>query len=86
MSKGRRGTFSGGLSLVFRRSIFMDGRGLEEQAGGQGHPLPDSQEAREDEIPEHLVREKGHGEDAHEASKPDGDAVAPDGEHYPSGR
>jgi hypothetical protein len=49
---------------------------------GQGHPLPDSEEAREDEIPEHLVREKGHGDDAHDALQPAGDAVAPDGESY----
>lgn len=59
----------------------MGGQGQDE-AGGQGHPLPDSAEAREDEIPEHLVREKGHGDDAHEAVQPAADPVAPDGEPY----
>ena len=54
----------------------------EDRAGGQGHPLPDSEEAREDEIPEHLVREKGHGDDARAAVQPAGDPVAPDGESY----
>ena len=49
---------------------------------GEGHPLPDSDEAREDELPEHLIREKGHGEDAHEPSDPSGEAVAPDGTRY----
>ncbi|MEA3045908.1 MAG: hypothetical protein QOJ53_240 [Sphingomonadales bacterium] len=60
----------------------MAGEEQEEEAGGQGHPLPDSAEAREEEIPEHLVREKGHGDDAHARSRAEGDAVAPDGEHY----
>ena len=60
----------------------MGGPEQEEEAGGQGHPLPDSVEAREDEIPEHLVREKGHGDDAHAAIQPAGDPVAPDGESY----
>ena len=50
--------------------------------GGQGHPLPDSAEARQDEIPEHLVLEKGHGDDARAAVQPAGEAVAPDGESY----
>ena len=49
---------------------------------GKGHPLPDSEEAREDEIPEHLVLEKGHGDDAHAPSDPSGEAVAPDGTRY----
>jgi hypothetical protein len=53
-----------------------------EAQGGQGHPLPDSEEAREDEIPEHLVREKGHGDDAHVGVQPAGAPVAPDGERY----
>jgi hypothetical protein len=64
----------------------MAGREDEDEAGGQGHPLPDSAEAREDEIPEHLVREKGHGDDAHAAVQPAGKAVAPDGEPYPVDR
>ncbi|HEV2816301.1 MAG TPA: hypothetical protein VGW40_03640 [Allosphingosinicella sp.] len=54
-----------------------------DEAGGQGHPLPDSAEARADEIPEHLVREKGRGDDARAAARPGADAVAPDGETYP---
>ena len=54
----------------------MAGQELEDEAGGQGHPLPDSEEAREDEVPEHLVREKGHGDDARAAARPAGDAVA----------
>jgi hypothetical protein len=49
---------------------------------GQGHPLPASDEARTGELPEHLMREKGTGDDAREAARPDGDAVAPDGEGY----
>ena len=55
-------------------------RGRSE--GGEGHPLPASAEAREDEIPEHLVREKGHGEDDEAPSDPDPKRVAPDGETY----
>ncbi len=49
---------------------------------GKGHPLPDSDEARHDEIPEHLEREKGHGDDSQAAVQPAGQAVAPDGEPY----
>jgi hypothetical protein len=49
---------------------------------GHGHPLPDSAEAREDEIPEHLVREKGHGDDAHAPARPSRERTAPDGERY----
>jgi hypothetical protein len=51
----------------------------------KGHPLPDSAEAREDEIPEHLVREKGHGDDAHAPASPSAERTAPDGSHYPPG-
>ena len=53
-----------------------------EQDGGKGHPLPDSAEAREDEIPEHLVREKGHGDDEHAPARPSAERIAPDGEPY----
>ena len=56
---------------------------------GQGHPLPGSAEAREDEIPEHLVREKGHGDDAQAPASPSEERTAPDGETYevgPDGR
>ncbi len=48
---------------------------------GKSHPLPGSDEARHREIPEHLVGEKGRGEDAKPAVQPDG-AVNPDGEPY----
>ena len=51
---------------------------------GKGHPLPGSDEARHSEIPEHLEREKGQGDDAKAAVQPAGDAVAPDGEPYPA--
>ena len=50
--------------------------------GGAGHPLPASSEARETEIPEHLVREKGHGDDAAAPSDPSDERTAPDGERY----
>lgn len=46
-----------------------------------GHPLPRSDEARHKEIPEHLVREKGRGDDSQAAVQPD-EAVNPDGEPY----
>ena len=49
---------------------------------GKGHPLPGSDEARHNEIPEHLEREKGRGDDAAAVVQPDGDPVAPDGEAY----
>ena len=52
--------------------------------GGSGHPLPASEEARHDEIPEHLGAEKGRGGDTRERTRPAGDAVAPDGEPYSS--
>lgn len=48
----------------------------------QGHPLPDGAEARIDELPEHLVRDKGKGDDAAAAVQPAADPVAPDGESY----
>ena len=49
---------------------------------GKGHPLPGSDEARHDEIPEHLERDKGRGDDAEKANQPAGAPVAPDGEQY----
>jgi hypothetical protein len=54
--------------------------------GGQGHPLPDSAEAREDLIPEHLVRKKGHGDDGHAPASNAPERTAPDGESYEIGR
>ena len=53
---------------------------------GKGHPLPRSDEARHDEIPEHLEEEKGRGDDAEAAVQPAGDAVTPDGLPYIPGR
>ncbi|WP_114952743.1 hypothetical protein [Sphingosinicella terrae] len=49
---------------------------------GKGHPLPGSDEARHGEIPEHLERDKGRGDDAADVVQPAGEAVAPDGEPY----
>ena len=50
---------------------------------GKGHPLPGSDEARHGEIPEHLERDKGRGDDS-AASVQSADAVNPDGESYPA--
>jgi hypothetical protein len=58
----------------------------ERDEAGQGHPLPASDEARTEALPEHLRREKGTGGDDEEAARPGGEAVAPDGESYPTGR
>jgi len=63
----------------------MTGHSDAGHEGGKGHPLPDSAEAREDEIPEHLVREKGHGDDAHEPASSAEERTAPDGERYEVG-
>lgn len=49
---------------------------------GSGHPLPGSDEARHGEIPEHLAREKGRGDDSKGVVQPDGPPVNPDGEPY----
>jgi len=64
----------------------MTGLERQDRTGGKGHPLPASAEAREEEIPEHLVREKGHGDDSLAAVQPADDPVAPDGESYPPDR
>jgi len=53
---------------------------------GSGHPLPASDEARRDEIPEHLVKEKGEGDDVATANQPAADPVTPDGESYSQGK
>jgi hypothetical protein len=50
--------------------------------GGKGHPLPGSGEARHNEIPEEMEREKGRGDDSPEVATPDRPAVNPDGEPY----
>ena len=58
----------------------------EDRSAGEGrHPLPGSDEARRDEIPEHLVREKGIGDDDVEAVQPAAAPVGPDGESYGEG-
>ena len=49
-----------------------------------GHPVPESHEARQNEIPEQLESRKGQGEDgkaAVQATEP----VEPDGEPYRAG-
>lgn len=50
-------------------------------AGGSGHPLPGSGEARHNEIPEALEQEKGRGDDPAQVVQP-ARAVNPDGEPY----
>jgi len=47
-----------------------------------GHPLPESDEARHNEIPEQAEREKGHGEEGKAAVQPLQPAANPDGEPY----
>ena len=49
---------------------------------GQRHPLPESGEARHNEIPETEEREKGEGEEGAEIVTPTPTAVNPDGEPY----
>ena len=49
---------------------------------GKGHPLPASDEARHDEIPEGLEEAKGRGGDSKPAARPEATAVNPDGEPY----
>jgi hypothetical protein len=49
---------------------------------GKGHPLPASDEARHDEIPEGVAEDKGRGDDSRPVVQPGRDAVNPDGEPY----
>jgi hypothetical protein len=49
---------------------------------GKRHPLPASDEARHGEVPEHLEREKGRGDDPAGLVQPGEGAVDPDGESY----
>ena len=63
----------------------MTGPDEANKEGGEGHPLPNSAEARDGEIPEHLIREKGHGDDVHAPASPSPERVAPDGENYEAG-
>lgn len=46
------------------------------------HPLPESGEARHNEIPESDEREKGRGEEGAEVVQPSPGGVNPDGEPY----
>lgn len=50
--------------------------------GESGHPLPESEEARHNEIPEQMEEEKGTGEEGEEVVQPRKPAVNPDGEPY----
>lgn len=49
---------------------------------GEGHPLPASDEARHNEIPESLAEKKGLGDDSRPGIAPDPEAANPDGEPY----
>lgn len=49
---------------------------------GDRHPLPGSDEARHNEIPENAEREKGRGDDSEPVVQPRKPAVNPDGEPY----
>jgi hypothetical protein len=60
----------------------MNDRKEGENRSETGHPLPHSAEAKIGEVPEHLVREKGRGDDDAEAAQPQDDLVGPDGEAY----
>jgi hypothetical protein len=50
--------------------------------GGKGHPLPESDEARHNEIPEQQEERKGRGDEGREVVSPDPSGVNPDGEAY----
>ena len=47
-----------------------------------GHPLPESGEARHNEIPESAEKEKGVGEEGKAVVQPTQPAANPDGEPY----
>ncbi|MFL6843704.1 MAG: hypothetical protein ACJ8ER_02350 [Allosphingosinicella sp.] len=49
---------------------------------GKGHPLPASDEARHNEIPEDVEQAKGRGDDSRPVVQPGREAAAPDGERY----
>lgn len=61
-------------------SASMGGGGDEPE--GKGHPLPESDEARHDLIPESAEHEKGVGDEGADAIQPGRAAVNPDGESY----
>lgn len=50
---------------------------------GKGHPLPASDEARHEKIPEHVERDKGRGDDPRQIIQPGPEAVDPEGRTYP---
>ena len=52
--------------------------------GRSGHPLPESPEARQNEVPEDLETKKGKGDDGADAAQ-GLSLVNPDGEPYRSG-
>ena len=47
-----------------------------------GHPLPESDEARHREIPEHLEETKGRGDEGRGKVAPEPTGANPDGERY----
>lgn len=49
---------------------------------GERHPLPGSDEARHNEIPEQIEEEKGSGDDSQKLVQPTDPPVNPDGEPY----
>ena len=51
-------------------------------SGQKRHPLPASEEARDEEIPEHVELEKGLGDDTAAPARPAERPVAPDGAPY----
>ncbi len=51
-------------------------------SAGKGHPLPASDEARHNEIPENLESDKGCGDDPRAVVTPDPTGENPDGERY----
>lgn len=52
------------------------------KGGGSGHPLPGSEEARHNEIPEGLEEAKGRGDDPAPVVQPREKGINPDGEPY----
>ncbi|HYD11257.1 MAG TPA: hypothetical protein VEC11_00250 [Allosphingosinicella sp.] len=56
--------------------------GEKDRDGGPGHPLPASEEAGHDRLPEHVEAEKGLGDDPAPRVQPAGDPVDPDGDPY----
>jgi len=51
-------------------------------AAGKGHPLPESDEARHNELPETTEEAKGKGAEGREAIQPHPTGVNPDGKPY----